>query len=200
MNVEIVIFDGFDELDALAPYEVIRHAVKRGATAEVALTAFGGPRPVTGGNGVTVLAEREPSTGAELILVPGGGWMDRAAPGAYAEVQRGEIPAFLAASQAAGATLAAVCTGGMLLAHAGVLTGRPATTHHQAMEELADAGAVPLEGRVVDDGEILTAGGITSGLDLALHLVSRFWGEAIADEVAQHIEYERRELIFARAS
>jgi transcriptional regulator GlxA family with amidase domain len=81
----------------------------------------------------------------------------------------------------------------MLLARAGILDGRPAVTHHSALADLADSGADVRDARFVDDGDVLTAGGVTSGIDLALHLVEREFGPAVADRVAREIEYDRRD-------
>jgi transcriptional regulator GlxA family with amidase domain len=89
----------------------------------------------------------------------------------------------------AGAVLAAVCTGAMLLATAGVLTGRRATTHHSAWADLEAAGAVLVRDRVVDDGDVVTAGGVTSGIDLGLWLIERFAGPDQAARAAERLEY-----------
>jgi transcriptional regulator GlxA family with amidase domain len=124
--------------------------------------------------------------------VPGGGWGDRAPQGTRAEVQRGDLPRAIAARHAAGATVASVCTGALLLAAAGLLEGRPATTHHTALDDLAERGARVVGERVVDDGDVLTAGGVTSGLDLALHLVGRLFGAEPARARAAEIEFEPR--------
>ncbi len=89
--------------------------------------------------------------------------------------------------------MASVCTGAMLLARAGITDGRPATTHAAAFDHLAADGArVDREARVVDDGDLLTCGGVTSGLDLAFHLVEREWGGELADGIARLMEHERR--------
>jgi len=128
----------------------------------------------------------------DIVVVPGGGWNDRDAPGAWTEAERGAIPAALADLHDAGTTIAAVCTGGMLLARAGLLDGRPAVTHAGALDDLRETGAEVVDARYVDDGDVLTAGGITSGLDLALHLIERLAGAETADAVATHMEYERR--------
>jgi transcriptional regulator GlxA family with amidase domain len=128
----------------------------------------------------------------DLLVVPGGGWNagdDR--PGARREAERGAVPAAIHDRHEAGATVASVCTGGMLLAEAGVLDGRPAVTHAGALDDLGATDAEVVDARVVDDGDVLTAGGITSGLDLALHLVSRLCGADVADRVATELEYDR---------
>jgi uncharacterized protein (DUF427 family) len=85
--------------------------------------------------------------------------------------------------------MAGVCTGVMLLARAGVVDERPATTHRAAWADLAETGARVLGERVVDDGNLVTAGGVTSGIDLALRLVERFAGRAFAEREATRLEY-----------
>ena len=80
----------------------------------------------------------------------------------------------------------------MLLAHAGLTDRRPAVTHRGALDDLRDSGAEVVEARVVDDGDLVTAGGITAGIDLALHLVEREIGPDVAERVATNMEYEPR--------
>ena len=190
MRIEIVVFDGLDELDALAPFEILRHARNFGAPLECALVTLEGAREVVGANGLRFAAQGALGT-PDWIVVPGGGWLSRAEHGAWAEVQRGALPRALAEARARGAGLASVCTGAMVLGAAGLLRGRPATTHHDAHAALADHGAVPVPARVVDDGDLVTAGGVTSGLDLALRLVERIGGSELADRVARHVEIPR---------
>jgi transcriptional regulator GlxA family with amidase domain len=93
-------------------------------------------------------------------------------------------------AESRGSVLASVCTGAMILASAGALTGRRATTHHSAWADLDAAGATLVRERVVDDGDRVTAGGVTSGLDLALHLVERFAGAELAAAIAENLEYQ----------
>jgi transcriptional regulator GlxA family with amidase domain len=186
-RIDIVIYQGFDELDALGPFEVLRNA-----GLDARLVTIDGAPTVTGSHGAVLRPEGVLSEETDLVVVPGGGWNDRAAEGAWAEAQRGELPRRLAELHGAGIPLASVCTGGMLLAEAGVLQGRPATTHHGALEELRERGADVVEERVVDDGDVLSAGGVTSGIDLALWLVERERGRDAADAVAREMEHERR--------
>jgi len=136
----------------------------------------------------------------DLLLVPGGGWVARAAQGAWAQAQQGAIPAAIAKAYREGTILASVCTGGMLVAAAGLLRGRRATTHHEALAELRKAGAEVVSARVVDDGDIISSGGITSGIDLALYLVERFATKVLAEQVAGNLEYERRAPVHAAAA
>ncbi len=190
MKIDIVVFDGFDEMDAVAPYEVFRTAAELGAPIEAELVGAHGAATITASHGLRLAVERGPSDAADMVLVPGGGWFHGA--GVRDEIERGVLPAFVVAARDAGAIVGSVCTGAMLLAAAGLVEGRPATTHHAAIEDLRAAGARIVEGaRFVDDGDLVTAGGVTSGLDLALHVVDKVAGASIAEQVAREIEYQR---------
>jgi transcriptional regulator GlxA family with amidase domain len=189
MNAEILLFDGFDELDAMGPWEVLAsvgdHVSARFVTLE-------GERDVKADHGAVVRAHGALSERPDLLLVPGGGWLDRAPEGAWAQAERGEIPAALAARHAAGSTIASVCTGALLLARSGILDGRRATTNPQALDDLRAAGRIDVvEARVVDDGDIVTAGAPACGLDLALHLLERLGGPGLAEAAARELQYER---------
>ena len=186
MQIDVLVFDGFDELDALGPYEVLANAFG----ADVRLVTLAQQDQVTGSHGVTVVPHGTLAEHSDLVVVPGGGWNDRAPRGTYAEAQAGALPRRLAELHARGTTIAAVCTGAMLLAD--LLEGRPAVTHHGALDELEARGAlVQRDARVVDDGDLLTAGGVTSGIDLALHLVERFKDPETAALVAREMEHAK---------
>lgn len=197
MNVDIVLYEGFDELDAVGPFEVFQNAASEGADCRARFVTLEPTETVTASHGMRVepdgtLPEPDDDEASDLLVVPGGGWNDRSTAGAWAEHERGAVPAAVAAHHDAGATVASVCTGGMLLAAAGLLDGRPAVTHHGALDDLRETDAVVREARVVDDGDVVTAGGVTSGIDLALHLVERAFDTATADAVAATLEYDRR--------
>ncbi len=188
----MLVYEGFDELDAIGPYEVLSTLDRVGADVTVSLVTLSPTDRVTASHGLRV----EPDgtldpTAVDLLVVPGGGWNDRAETGAWAEAQAGGVPDALASAADAGATLATVCTGGMLAATAGLTDGRPAITHAGAVESLRDSGAEVVDARVVDDGDLLTAGGITAGLDLAVWLVEREWGRDAAETIATEMEFER---------
>jgi transcriptional regulator GlxA family with amidase domain len=192
MLIEVTLYDGFDELDALAPYEVFRTAEALGGPIRAELVGAHGAATIHASHGSRIVVERGPSPAPDIVLVPGGGWNTRSDVGAWGEVQRRTLTTLLAELHAEGITMASVCTGAMLLAAAGITHGRPATTHHNAIAELRDSGARIVDARVVDDGDVITAGGVTSGIDLALRVVERHAGLQIAGAVAREIEYERR--------
>ncbi|WP_227134456.1 DJ-1/PfpI family protein [Halorubellus salinus] len=194
MDVAILLFDGFDELDAIGPFEVLENAANAGADLETTLCTLDGASEVTASHGLRVGADATLDAaadgGLDLLLVPGGGWTDPDSPGVRREYDSGAIPDAIADLHADGATIASVCTGAMLLSKAGVLDDRPAATHAAAETDLRDTTADVRDARVVDDGDVLTCGGVTSGLDLAVHIVAREFGDAIAEQVTTEMEYE----------
>lgn len=182
--IEIVLFDGFDEIDAFGPFEVLSSA---GLDVEfVALE----PDDIVSMRGATL---RIPAAlgRPDGEIVPGGGWLNRAPDGLRAQAERGVLPARLAELAPSVRWLASVCTGS-LLARAGLLADRYATTNRNAVDELRPDVLDVIAERVVDDGDRITAAGLTAGLDLGLHLVERELGSAVADRVAGSIEYERQ--------
>lgn len=200
MRFQILIFDGFDELDAIAPYEVLSNAVKSKAGDSVELVTMDAVQEITCDHGLRVRpsGQLDLKNRPDVLIVPGGGWIDRSPRGARAEAERGTIPAAIKSLHESGTICAAVCTGAMLLATAGILKGRPAITHHDAVKDLEESGAQVIHARVVDDGDVVTAGGVTSGLDLALWLVERFYGAQAAHKIEAQMEYERRGTVWRR--
>jgi len=206
MLVQIILFDGFDLLDAIAPYEVFTAAgMSSGGGMDVEFVSAAGARAVPSGPG----ALRIPAGGypdldrAGIILVPGAagpteGDGPDTIPAMLAREAGGELPGIAAAALSrSGMTVATVCGGSLILAMAGLLKGRPAVTHHMGMALLATAGAVPIKARVVDDGNLVTGGGVTSGIDVALHLVERTLGPRISHAVETLFEYERRGTVWS---
>ncbi len=184
---EVLVFDGFDDLDAVGPLETLTAA---GFPTRVVRPA-GHATTVHSAHGLVMEVEAQLAAGAApaLVVVPGGGWLD-AAPGVRDQCE-GPLPAALAALHDAGTVLASVCTGAMLLARAGLLTGRPAVTNRNALDDLAAAGAdVRRDARVVDDGSVVTGGGPAAGIDLAIRLVGRFAGEDAGRAAAARLEHE----------
>ncbi|MFY1692896.1 DJ-1/PfpI family protein [Plantactinospora sp. WMMB782] len=200
LRVQVVTFGGVEELDFIAPIEVFGMAKGLGGgVITTSMVAVDGDDPVVAFHGSQVgPIERWAPREADVLLVPGGGYRRADAPGVLYEIQRGVVPAAITAARRRGLTIAGVCTGTMLLSAAGLTAGRPCITHHRAVEDLRAQGGVVTEARVVDDGDLVTAGGITSGLDLALWLVERFLGADLAVQVEQVLEYERRGTVWRR--
>ena len=189
-EVEILLFDGFDELDAIGPYEVLDNGRRGGADLEVRLVTLDPTDTVTASHGLEVVPDGTLGK-PDLLIVPGGGWTTEDG-GVRREVEAGEIPETVAARHQGGSAVASVCTGAMVLVEAGLLGDRPATTHHVAHEDLA-ATAERIDARVVDDGDVVTAAGVTSGIDMALWLLEREFGPELAAQVEREMEYERRD-------
>ena len=193
MDVAVLLFEGFDELDGVAPYEVFQTAAGMGADLDVSTRTLVPDEGVTARHGLTVEPDDVLLGTPDFVVVPGGGWNDRESRGVWSEVEDGTLPERLATLHEGGATIASVCTGAMLLAESGLLDGRPATTHESAKDDLREYDDVDVrDDRFVDDGTVLTAGGVTSGIDLALHVVEREFSPGIAEQVAAEIEYETR--------
>jgi transcriptional regulator GlxA family with amidase domain len=184
MRIDIAVFDGMDELDAVGPLEVLRRA-----GFDVQLVALDPHAAVTCAYGLTITPDGAPRADAEVVVFPGGGWVGRVEKGVRAEVDSKRWEALIADASRRGAVLASVCTGAMILASAGALKGRRATTHHNAWADLGAAGAMLVRDRVVDDGDRITAGGVTSGIDLGLWLVERFESRDAANAISDTLEY-----------
>ena len=197
MEIAICCYEGFDDLDAIGPYEVFQNAADAGADCSTSLRTIDDVDLVTASHGLRVEPDgRLEAVTPDLLLIPGGGWNDRERPGAWSEATRGDLPDRIATTFEDGVRIAAVCTGTMLCAEAGVIGDRPVVTHASAMDELRDRGGNVVDARVVDAGEVVTAGGVTSGLDLALTIVEDSFGAAVAEDVATRMEYERRGDVF----
>ena len=186
MRTEILMFDGVDELDVVAPFEIL---VSTGF--DVELVTMRRCPSVTGAHGMTLTPHAVLGSRPSLLIVPGGRWASKAPDSAWGEVDRGVLPAAIAERHAGGTRVAGVCTGAMLIAASGMLRGRPAVTHRSALDDLRRFGAlVHPEARVVDDGDVLTSGGVTSGIDLALDLIELEHGRDAALREAARIEHD----------
>jgi transcriptional regulator GlxA family with amidase domain len=189
MDVQIVVFDGFDELDVFGLYEPLKMA-----GFDTRLVTLAQQEVVTAAHGLRVVADGQVSRDRlpSILCVPGGGWLTRSARGALYESERGEILQVIKDFHKSGVTIAAVCTGALLVGKAGLLTGRPAITNHGALDNLRACGAKIAFARVVDDGDIVTAGGVTSSIDLALWLIERFGSAKASKDIAMQLEHVRK--------
>lgn len=208
MHAQIVLFDGFDPLDAVAPYEVLHAgglATAGGITVE--LVSAEGPRLVPSGSGPLSMQATGTldATAADWVILPGAsGTVDPPGEddddpdpdhviGRLAAALQTGLPGRMGdVLERGGVNVATVCGGSLLLAMAGLIEGRTAVTHHMGNDALDATGVNVVEARVVDDGDLVTAGGVTSGLDLGLYLLEREFGSDVALSVERLFEHERR--------
>jgi transcriptional regulator GlxA family with amidase domain len=210
MIAQIVLYDGCDPLDVIAPFEVlVAGSDAVGGELGVELVSAEGPRPVrTGTRGLVLQATAalDPDK-AGFVVVPGAsGPIDgdpddgvETIPVLLARVgETALIPLMARAFANPAVTVATVCGGSLALAMAGLLQGRNAVTHVLGNDVLDATGVTVIPARVVDDGDLVTAGGVTSGLDLALYLLERQYGSRISLAVEALFEYERRGTVWTR--
>jgi transcriptional regulator GlxA family with amidase domain len=182
MNVGIYIFENAEELDWAGPYEVLA-AWARGTKRDV-FTVGDTSEPIRCAHGLRVLADHtwETAPPIDLLVVPGGNTSVVAQDDAVIRRVR-EIAA-------RDGLIASVCTGAFILHAAGLLDGVPATTHWSAVDRLRDLGVDVREERFVDGGQIVTAAGVSAGIDMALHLVARLDSDEEARAVRRYIQYD----------
>ena len=181
MNTAILLYDGFTALDAIGPYEVL----SRLPGARVTFVASE-PGPVrTDNDMLSLVAERslEEMPAPEIVLVPGG-------PGEVAARAGGDALDWLRSAHETSTWTTSVCTGSLILASAGLLDGKRATSHWLALETLQGLGAEAVAERVVFDGKIVTAAGVSAGIDMALTLAAQIAGEQVAHAIQLGIEYD----------
>lgn len=188
MRIEILAFDGFDALDIVAPWEVFARAASLDSSVDVVVVRTGDTNVVTAAQGLQ-LHVAETLGAPDALFVPGGSWVDGTDTGVPREIRLGKLPQLIAELSASVRWVASVCTGALLLGEAGLLRNRNATTNPAALDELSRYGALVKDNRVVDDGNVVTAGAVTAGIDLALWLVQRECGPDIARAVSHAIAY-----------
>ena len=154
MQIEILLFDGFDELDVFGPFEGLAD------TFDTALVTLEGEREVVAARGVPVRAARALGARPDVLIVPGGGWLDRAPDGAWAEAQRGEIPAAIAERHAAGTPRSPPSAPGRCCSRPPASsTGAARRPTRRRSTTSARRGTIDvIDARVVDDGDVVTAG------------------------------------------
>jgi transcriptional regulator GlxA family with amidase domain len=191
MKIRIIGFDGLDGIDLMSPFEVLRFAARLHKDMDVKLVTLKPAQEIVTQLGMRVRTEGVLEDKADLVVVPGGGWVTRSNIGIRQAIEEGEIQKRIVALHKQGTIIASVCTGALALGSAGLLTGREATTHHRALDDLRTMGAKVLTDRVIDGGDVLSCGGVTTSLDLSLWLVERFFGVATAEATADYIEHPR---------
>jgi transcriptional regulator GlxA family with amidase domain len=188
MNVGIFVFDEAEELDVAGPFEVLTAWAEHSAIKPHVSTFSWDGGGVRLAKGLRLVPDRSADDVGPLhVLVHPGGWGTRTllADGAHLE--------WLHAMRAQTPIIASVCTGSLVLAAAGLLAGRPATTHWAHYDDLAEIDpsvVLDTEARYVDDGDVVTSAGVSAGIDMALHLVARLESPDVARAVRRAIQYD----------
>ena len=179
LEIGLLTFPNVQQLDLTAPYEVFVGI----PDARVRLVATG-PGPVTSSTGLVLTPTHtvDDCPQLDVLCIPGG-------IGVNALMQDASVLAFVRAQAARARYVTSVCTGALVLGAAGLLRGKRATTHWAAHDLLAAFGAIPTEGRVVRDGNVLTGGGVTAGIDFGLTLAAELTDAATAQAIQLHLEY-----------
>jgi transcriptional regulator GlxA family with amidase domain len=181
MQIAVLLYDRFTALDAIGPYEVL----SRLPGASLSFVAAERGAVHTDNGMLTILAEHtlEELERPDIVLVPGG-------PGEVAARAGAETLEWLRRAHETSTWTTSVCTGSLILGAAGLLEGKRATTHWLALEELGKLGAEALSERVVYDGKIVTAAGVSAGIDMALSLTEKIAGRQVAEAIQLSIEYD----------
>ena len=180
MQIGFLLFPGLTQLDLTGPFEVF------GSMPDVELSLIWKTvQPVTSDTGMRILPSHsfETAPKLDLICVPGG-------PGQIDLMSDAETLAFLRGVAQDCRWITSVCTGALVLAAAGLLTGYRATSHWASLDQLGMFGAIPVPERVVRDRDRITGAGVTSGIDFALTVAAEIWGRSAAEEIQLQIEYD----------
>ncbi|HTP23863.1 MAG TPA: DJ-1/PfpI family protein [Solirubrobacteraceae bacterium] len=181
MDIAIPIFDGLTALDAIGPYEVLSRL--DGARVHFLALEPGPKRTENGMLAVTADGALNDLRAPEVIVMPGG-------YGTRALMHDERMLAWVRAAHETSEWTTSVCTGALVLGAAGILDGLEATTHWALMDTLGRLGAIPVDRRVVEQGKVITAAGVSSGIDMALTLAARVAGEDMARAIQLAIEYD----------
>jgi putative intracellular protease/amidase len=181
MDIALLIFPRLTALDAIGPYEVLQRLP--GAQVKFVAAERGVYRTEQNMLGLTADFDTSEVTSAEILVVPGG-------IGTRALVEDESTLEWIRAIDAGSTWTTSVCTGSLLLGAAGLLKGKKATTHWAALDMLSHFGAIPTSERVVEQGKIITAAGVSSGIDMALRLAAHVAGDDVAQAIQLGIEYD----------
>ena len=189
MNIGVALFEGAEELDWAGPWEVLAAwALQWPDDGVHVFTLAREDRPVTCAKGLRVLPDEtwETAPPLDVLVYPGG-------RGTRRELEDEAVLDWIRGLAAGDTVVASVCTGSLVLAAAGLLDGKPATTHWGSLELLPTLGReieVRPDDRFVDTGDVITAAGVSAGIDMALHLVARLHSPERAREVRRYIQYD----------
>jgi transcriptional regulator GlxA family with amidase domain len=181
VNIAFLIFDKLTALDAVGPYEVLSRIP--GADVKFVAKEAGHKRTDTGALGLMADATIADAGDVDVLLVPGG-------EGNRPLLGDEEVLDWIRGVDERSQWTTSVCTGALVLGAAGILDGLRATTHWAYLEELREYGATPVSERVVLDGKVCTAAGVSSGIDMALTLTAEMYGPEVAKAIQLGIEYD----------
>lgn len=181
MEIALLLYDGMAALDAVGPYEVLRNVPGWGI--QTVASTQGEVRDERGTMGLVADKALAEVTAADVVLVPGG-------RGNRPLLEDETVLDWLRMIDRTTKWTTSVCTGSLLLGAAGLLEGKRATSNWLELEALRAYGADPVGGRFVEDGKVVTAAGVTAGIDMALHLVAREVGPEVAQAIQLGIEYD----------
>ena len=181
MRIAILIFDRLTALDAVGPYEVLSRIP--GAELTFVAAEPGEKRTDTGRLGLSADARLEELTDPDVVLVPGG-------VGNRPLLEDERTLEWLREADRSSTWTTSVCTGSLVLGAAGLLEGRRATSHWAYRDALREYGAEPVADRVVEDGKVITAAGVSSGIDMGLTLAARLSHDNVARAIQLGIEYD----------
>jgi transcriptional regulator GlxA family with amidase domain len=188
LHIGILVFDEAEELDVVGPFEVFAEWMEHSQIKPHVSTFSRDGEGVRLAKGMRMVpAHSADDVGPLHLLVYPGGWGTRAMMGDPTHLE------WLRQVRAQTPVLASVCTGSLVLAAAGLLAGRPATTHHLHYDDLAridPSVVIDTEARFVDDGDVVTSAGVSAGIDMALHLVARLESDDVARSVRRAIQYD----------
>jgi transcriptional regulator GlxA family with amidase domain len=190
LSIGIVLFDGAEELDWAGPWEVLSYWSKTHPEDQVDVFTVtrDNSRPIECAKGLKVLADHSWDSAPEIdvLVYPGG-------RGTRVQLGDEEVRSWVRSVHERARLTTSVCTGALVLADAGLLKGRPATTHWEDFDELLGIdGSIEArpEARFVDEGDVITAAGVSAGIDMALYLIVRLHSEDRAREIKRGIQYE----------
>jgi transcriptional regulator GlxA family with amidase domain len=181
MRIALLVFDRLTALDAVGPYEVLSRLP--GVELRLVGKKAGVKRTDTGALGLEADLALSELADPDVIVVPGG-------PGSRPLMSDAEVLDWVRSAHETSTWTTSVCTGALVLGAAGLLAGKRATTHWASLGRLRELGAEPVSERVVEDGKVITAAGVSAGIDMALALAARIAGEEVAHAIQLGIEYD----------
>lgn len=185
ISIGILIFSQVEELDFVGPFEVLSYVNKLHPESTKVQLVAETLDPVCAFNGMKIIPDvtLQDCPPLDIVITPGG-------KGRISAMKNPAIKEFILRHAKTAHFIASVCTGAFLLAEAGLLTGKKATTYHTAFQELDSYSVQVIKSKVVRDGKIITSGGVSSGLELGFYLLKELLSPSISQEVANKIEYE----------